>query len=141
ASHDHLAEWVKNGGALIYCGRDKDPFQNVQEWWNSNGNQFNAPSEDLFLKLGLKKPFSTGEYQSGKGKVVIMRNDPKEFVLQENGDAGYVNTIKGLYQRVNNQELEFKNYFSLTRGPYEIISVVDENPDHSSFTIKGKFID
>lgn len=140
-SHNHIAEWVKQGGVLVYSGRDKDPFQSVQEWWNTDGNQFNAPSEDLFLKLGLKEPFNAGEYQSGKGKVVILRNDPKEFVLQENGDGGYVNTIKNLYQQTTNQELEIKNYFALTRGPYEIISVVDENPDQTSYTVKGKLID
>src|SRR5690554_4138749 len=64
-AHNHIAEWVKKGGVLVYSGRDNDPFQNVQEWWNSNGNQYNAPSEDLFVKLGLNEPFKAGEYQVG----------------------------------------------------------------------------
>ncbi|WP_026965793.1 hypothetical protein [Algoriphagus terrigena] len=141
-AHDHIADWVKNGGTLVYCGRDDDAFQKVQEWWNTDGNDFKAPSEDLFQKLGLKAPFEAGEFAVGKGKVVIMRNDPKEFVLEENKDEEFVGTIKRLYDSdVKSAELEFKNHFALTRGPYEIISVVNENEDQSPYTAKGKFID
>ncbi len=141
AAHEHIAEWVENGGTLVYAGRDADAFQSVQEWWNTNGNDFKAPSEDLFQKLGLKAPFKAGEFEYGKGKVCILRNDPKEFVLQENNDEEYVSTIQKLYEEETGNELEFKNYFNLTRGAYEIISVVDENADQSPYTIKGKLID
>lgn len=139
-AHDHIAEWVKNGGVLVYCGRDEDAFQSVQEWWNTGGNTFKAPSEHLFLKLGLKKPFSAGEYKYGGGKVCILRNDPKEFVLEGNNDGEFVNTIKKLYE-TGEGKLEFKNHFALKRGPYEIISVLDENADQSPYMIKGKLID
>lgn len=140
SSHGHIAEWVKNGGTLVYAGRDNDPFQTVQEWWNTNGNAFKAPSEHLFQKLGLKAPFNAGEHTYGKGKVVILRNDPKEFVLEANGDTEFVNTIKKLYE-TGSAKFETKNYFTLTRGPYELISVVDENSSTSPYTLKGKFID
>ncbi|WP_215224373.1 hypothetical protein [Echinicola shivajiensis] len=141
-AHDHIADWVKNGGVLVYCGRDEDAFQSVQDWWNKDGNDFNAPSEDLFQKLGLKAPFEAGEFTYGKGKVIIMRKDPKEFVLEENNDSEFVSTIQKLYDEdTESGKLEFKNHFSLTRGPYEIISVVNENEDQSPYTIKGKFID
>lgn len=141
-SHEHIAEWVKKGGVLIYCGRDDDAFQSVQEWWNTNGNTFNTPSEHLFTTLGLKAPFNAGEYTYGKGKVYIMRNDPKEFVLKNRSDVEFVNTVKKLYDsKSGNASLTFKNHFALTRGPYEIISVVDENDDQSPYTIKGKLID
>lgn len=140
--HGHIAEWVKKGGVLVYCGRDKDAFQGVREWWNTDGNTFNAPSEDLFLKMGLKAPFEAGEFSFGKGKVVIMRTDPKEFVLEENSDLEFVNTIKTLYGAAPiSEKLIFKNHFSLSRGAYEIISVVDENEDTSPYIVKGKFID
>ena len=141
AAHEHIAEWVKNGGVLVYAGRDADAFQSVQEWWNTNGNDFNTPSEDLFQKLGLSAPFKAGEFECGKGKVCILRNDPKEFVLQENNDADFVKTIQTLYKDKTGNELEFKNYFNLKRGPYEIISVMDENADQQPYTIKGKLID
>jgi hypothetical protein len=140
-AHDHIAAWVKNGGVLVYCGRDEDAFQNVLEWWNTGGNAFKAPSEHLFMKLGLKGPFKAGEYKYGDGKVCIMRYDPKEFVLERNNDGEFVNAIKKLYETEGAGTLEFKNHFALTRGPYELISVVDENADQSPYTIKGKLID
>ncbi|MBT1710707.1 hypothetical protein KK062_20875 [Fulvivirgaceae bacterium PWU5] len=141
-AHGHIAEWVKNGGVLLYSGRDEDPFQRVQEWWNTDGNTFKAPSEHLFKTLGLKEPFPAGEYTYGKGKVVILRNDPKEFVLKANSDDAFVNTVKKLYEtQAGGGVLKYKNHFALTRGPYEIISVVDENADQSPYTLKGKLID
>jgi hypothetical protein len=141
-AHSHIAEWVKNGGVLLYCGRDDDPFQSVQEWWNTGKNSFRTPSEHLFKALGLKAPYAGGEYSYGKGKVRIMRNDPKEFVLSENGDADFVSAVKKLYEaKAGAGKLNFKNHFALTRGPYEIISVVNENADASPYSIKGKFID
>ncbi len=140
-AHDYIAKWVKNGGVLVYCGRDEDVFQSVQEWWNTGGNHFKAPSEHLFLKLGLKKPFKAGEYRYGEGKVCILRNDPKEFVLEKDGDSDFVNAVKKLYRAETGEELVFKNHFALKRGPYEIISVVDENADQSPYIIKGKLID
>lgn len=141
ASHDHIAEWVKNGGVLVYCGRDEDAFQRVQEWWNTNGDTFKAPSEHLFLKLGVKEPFNAGQYIYGKGKVYILRNDPKEFVFRENSDEAFINTIKTLYETATTEKLEYKNHFTLTRGPYELIAVVDENSNQSPYIIKGTFID
>jgi len=141
SAHDHIAEWVKNGGVLVYCGRDEDAFQSVQEWWNTNGNSFKAPSEDLFLKMDLEAPFKAGEFEYGKGKVCILRNDPKEFVLQENNDSEFISTVNTLYKEETGSDLEFKNSFALTRGPYELISVVDENEDKTPYTIKGKLID
>ncbi|HEU5146963.1 MAG TPA: hypothetical protein VFT90_09620, partial [Chryseosolibacter sp.] len=129
-------------GVLLYCGRDDDPFQSVQEWWNSDGNNFKAPSEHLFMKLGLKAPFKAGEYSYGKGTVHIMRNDPKEFVMNAGGDGEFVKVVKKLYEENSRAgKLMFKNHFALTRGPYEIISVLDEHGDQSPYTIKGKFID
>ena len=80
--HDFLADWVRKGGALIYCGEDIDPYQSVLEWWNSNGNQYKAPSEHLFEKLGLDRVPAAGTYPCGKGMVTVIREDPKHFVLK-----------------------------------------------------------
>ena len=142
ATHSHITKWVANGGVLVYCGKDNDAFQSVQEWWNTKGNNFKAPSEHLFLQLGLEKTSNDGEYKFGEGKVCVIRKDPKEFVLEKNADDVFISSIKKLYNsEANKGELEFKNHFSLSRGPYEIISVLDENEDNTPYTIKGKLID
>lgn len=141
AAHSYLTEWVKNGGVLVYSGRDNDVFQSVQEWWNSDGNAFKAPSEHLFQKLGIAAPFAAGAYEVGEGQVYILRQDPKEYVLEANNDVEYIQTIQKLYQEKSGEALQFKNSFALTRGSFEIISVLDENPDQTPYLLKGKLID
>lgn len=141
-AHTHIAEWVKNGGVLVYCGRDADPFQSVREWWNSNGNQYNAPSEHLFKLLNLSSPVAEGEYTFGKGTILVIRQDPKEFVLEKNTDEGYVNGVKRMYEEVAKAgKLEFKNNFYLERGVYDLIAVLDESVSQDPFIHKGRLID
>ncbi len=140
-AHDYIADWVKNGGVLIYCGTDKDVYQSVPEWWNSNGKNLNSPSEDLFIKLGLQLPVQEGEYKYGKGTVCVLRTDPKEFALTKDADAKYIQTVQELYKAQTGKELAFKNSFTLQRGPYEIISVLDENRDTEPYVAKGTLVD
>ena len=140
-AHTHLADWVNNGGVLLYCGRDSDPFQQVPEWWNSGTNNFATAAGHLFSQLGLSGSLNEGEYKVGKGKVYILRNDPKEFVLNENGDQKFVGLLQRLYRESAGKNLLLKNYFSLERGPYRIISVLDESMSSSPYVAKGNFID
>lgn len=140
-AHGYLAEWVKAGGTLVYTARDEDVFQRVQDWWNTGENDFKAPSDHLFENLGLDVPLEAGEYQYGKGLVRVLRNDPKEFVLEAGSDDDFVSAIDALYRKTTGEGLAFKNNFALTRGPYEIISVVDENADASPYTLEGMLID
>ena len=141
AAHTYLAEWVKAGGSLVYSARDEDVFQRVQDWWSTGENDFKAPSDHLFEQLGLDVPLEAGEYQYGEGLVRILRNDPKEFVLEAGSDDDFVSAIDALYRKTTGEGLAFKNNFALTRGPYEIISVVDENADESPYILEGKLID
>jgi hypothetical protein len=140
-AHKHLSEWVKNGGVVIYSARDNDPFQKVQEWWNKDGNSYKSPSEHLFEQMGIKKPYSEGEYKVGKGKLYILRNDPKEFILNSGGDKTYIDTVVKLYNEVSEKEITFKNNFNLERGPYRLISVMEESVDSTPFIAKGNFVD
>lgn len=140
-AHGYLAEWVKAGGTLVYSARDEDVFQRVQDWWNTGENDFKAPSDHLFENLGLDVPLEAGEYQYGEGLVRVLRNDPKEFVLEAGSDDDFVSAIDALYRKTTGEGLAFKNNFALTRGPYEIISVVDENADASPYTLEGMLID
>lgn len=140
-AHYFLTEWVKDGGVLLYCGRDNDPFQQVTEWWNSGENSYATASAHLFEELGLPKPYAADEYAVGKGKVHILRNDPKEFVLVENGDTMFVDLLEKIYYEATNEELCLKNYFSLKRGPYLMFSVLDESVDPLPFIVEGFFID
>ena len=140
--HRQLVAWVRQGGTLVYCGRDEDPYQSVMEWWNTKGNTYTAASQHLFKLLGIKPTSSNQSFTVGKGRVYIIRQDPKEFVLQADGDNGYFETIKHAYEGgALPKKLQVKNNFYLERGPYDIISVLDENPNDQSYTVKGPVID
>lgn len=141
-AHSHIADWVKNGGVLLYSGRDDDPFQTVREWWNTDGNSYAAPSDHLFKMMGIPSGAPEGEYSYGEGTVYIMRHDPKEYVLSEGGDRAFVETVGRLYSDCAKAgEMEMKNSFCLERGPYTIAAVMDESVSDEPLTITGTLVD
>ena len=81
---------------------------------------------------------SEGVYNYGKGQVFVIRQDPKEFAMQENGDKGLLATIEKAYGR----PLNYKNHYYLERGPYVLASVVDENAvSNDPLVLNGSYID
>ena len=139
--HEQLAQWVRNGGMIVYSGRDDDPFQAVKEWWNTGDKKYNCPADDLFEKLGIGQNPKEGIYPVGKGKICIIRMDPKEYVLENNRDVVLRDKVESLYEQSTGQKIECKNNFYLERGPYQIISVMDEGVSTEPYTIKGKLVD
>ena len=139
----NVAQWVRQGGVLVYSGRDNDPFQNVREWWNTNGNTYKAPSQHLFEMMGMPKDAPQGRYQVGKGVVYVIRQDPKEFVLKRHADSLLVSTVKRAYEHdAGAGKLEFKNSFYLERGNCCLASVVDEDVvSDKPLVLKGLFVD
>jgi hypothetical protein len=133
---------VKNGGVLIYTGKDNDPYQSVMEWWNTGDLHYKAPSEHLFETLGLTLNPKTGEYPVGKGKVYVLREEPKNFVMRAANDAGYFALVKKAFETTpNTGKLETKNNFYLERGPYIIAAVMDESVSSEPLALTGLFID
>ena len=139
--HTYLADWVKKGGVLIYCGEDIDPYQTVLEWWNTEGNQYDAPSEHLFEQMGMQRKPEDGTYRCGKGKVIVIREDPKHFVLQADNDKKYIETVASAYTHRTKKDIEYKNNFVVERGPYLVASVLDESVSDVPLTLSGLFID
>ena len=144
AAHEHLAQWVRNGGVLVYCGRDNDPYQRVEEWWNTRGRHYEAPSDHLFELLGIRPSGDRADYKVGRGHVYVLRQDPKEFVMQTEGDVDFLSVVKRAYeQSAKAGRLKWKNHFYLERGVYTLLSVMEgEGPvaDHD-VTLKGEYID
>lgn len=141
AFHGYIAEWVKQGGALVYCGEDVDPYQTVLEWWNKGDNNYEAPSEHLFEQMGIGRKPAAGSYAYGKGTVIVMREDPKHFVLKPGHDREYFETVAGAYQQVAKKAVETKNNFLVERGPYTIAAVLDESVSEEPLRLKGIYID
>lgn len=142
AAHNHLADWVKKGGVLLFCGSDKDPFQKVPEWWSTGDNSYSAPSQHLFSLMGMPENADEGSYKIGKGTVYVLRHDPKDFILSDNGDDKFISTLTGLYEKdARGGKLKFKNNYLLHRGQYTLAAVVDESVSDVPLSLKGKYID
>lgn len=141
-AHTYIAQWVKAGGVLVYSGLDSDPFQTVQEWWNTGGNKYTAPSNHLFEQMNIAVSPKEGEYSYGKGTIYIIRTDPKDFVLKADNDKQLLDVVKRMYeQKANAGKLIFKNNFYLQRGAYDLVAVLDESVSNEPYIIKGSFID
>lgn len=141
-AHRHLAEWVKQGGVLLFSGTDNDPFQQVREWWNTDGCSYATPSAHLFEHMGLPASPAAGEYRYGKGTVCIVRTDPKDYVLHANGDREFLDLVARLYeQQAKAGRLEQKNHFYLRRGVYDLAAVLEESVSNEPYTVSGCLID
>jgi hypothetical protein len=139
--HEDLANWVEDGGVLVFVGRDDDPYQSVQEWWNTKGNSYTTPSQHLFEVLKIKPSANSEKFDVGKGVVHLLRQNPKEFVLNSNTDSDYLQLIQKAYKEAGEGDLELKNNLYLERGPYEIVSVMDESINDKPYIIDGPVID
>jgi hypothetical protein len=74
--------------------------------------------------------------------VYVIRKNPKEFVMEPGGSSDFVNTIKKAYENdAHAGKLIFKNSFYLERGPYDIISVMDESVSDKPFVVNRPVID
>lgn len=140
--HHFLADWVKKGGVLIYCGKDDDPYQHVTEWWNTNKNHFATPSEHLFQVLNINPGVKDQKFKVGKGAVYIIRSDPKEFVLDPAVAKNFIDVVGEAFEKdAHSGKLVFKNSFYLERGPYDIIAVMDECINKDPYKKTGPVID
>jgi hypothetical protein len=140
--HQQLADWINKGGVLIYCGKDEDPYQTVMEWWNTGSNQYQSPSQHLFELMKINPAQASKGAKYGKGTVYVIRYEPKEFVMKAKGDDVFISTLKQAYEKdAKAGSLTFKNHLALQRGPYEIVSVMDENQQTNPYVLKGLFID
>jgi len=134
-SHKYLAKWVRKGGMIVYSCRDNDPYQKVLEWWNTGDNKYACPADHLFSLMGIPEGAPEGLYEYGKGKVRIIRQDSKEFVLRD--DSVIVEAVKELYPG----EICFKNNLVLDRGFYRIAAVMDESVSDEPLSLDGLYID
>ena len=140
-AHYNIADWVRNGGVLVYVSKDNDPFQGITEWWNSNGNNWKHPADHLFSLMNVPECADEGTYTFGKGKICVIRSNPEDFVKSKGADLSLVNTVDSLFQEAANEHLNVKNYIDIQRGAYKIISVMDESPDSAAYETSGLYID
>jgi hypothetical protein len=138
--HQVLAEWVGNGGTLIYVGADTDPFRQVHEWWNQSSAPYAAPSEHLFERLGLARSPKEGEYHAGKGLLIVERKHPAWFSRSAEGSNRLLELVRRGMEAAGSPLVE-RNWMQLRRGPYVIAAVLDESLGAEPLRLRGRLID
>jgi hypothetical protein len=138
--HTPLAAWVKQGGMLIVCDQDADPYNRVREWWNSEGRAFATPREHLFAELGLRPQVEADKLHCvGKGGVFWLRERPADCSASAQGAARIVDATRAVAQAAG-LEWRVTNYLLLRRGPYLVAAGLDESINGSPRTLKGRFV-
>ncbi|MCI0513901.1 hypothetical protein L0128_11865, partial [candidate division KSB1 bacterium] len=139
--HQILTAWVKQGGTLIYCGRDDDPYQQAPEWWNQGATKYATPAEHLFECLGINRTHSELIHPLGKGWVATISKNPKEFILAPGAAEELRDVVAQMFQRLKREtDWQEKNVLHLERGPFEIIAVLDESMSSEPYHLAGVFI-
>jgi hypothetical protein len=141
--HAPLAAWVKAGGRLVVCDDDKDPYNSVREWWNSDGRRYATPREHLFEQLiagGVKSEARpAGTYRVGQGEVVWLRESPVQFAASAEGDRRLAQAVREVVERARISWRE-TNYLLLRRGPYIIAAGLDESLAGEPKVLRGRFV-
>ena len=136
--HKYLADWVKKGGVLVFIDDDSDPYNNVKEWWNQDGKNYDFPRQHLFEALGAEN--KEGLQKIGKGALIYRAVSPTALSKLPNG-ADLMADIGKEACKAAGIAWKETNYFVLHRGPYVIGAGLDESEDPSVKTIKGRFVD
>ncbi|ALS29186.1 hypothetical protein IJ21_38000 [Paenibacillus sp. 32O-W] len=143
--HSTLAQWVRDGGALVYVGDDSDPYHQVREWWNQGKKSYASPREHLFACLGAEALASAdGEpVRIGKGILVHLNVHPEKLAESREGANRLRSAVKQAMSALNQPDLQWNesNRFLLRRGPYLIASVMDESVSGEPLELKGRFVD
>jgi len=126
-SHQAAAEWVRNGGALVYVGDGSDPYASAPEWWNTAPMQYERPQAHLFELLGLGSAPAAGVHRCGRGLVEIVPAHPLSFASAADGPERLLEVIRRDWAAAGHQDWREQRYMELTRGPYVIAAVLDES--------------
>ena len=138
--HTALAAWVRAGGALIVVDADKDPYNRVREWWNSDGEHFATPREQLFQALGLAAG-ATGLHPVGKGFVVYAPQSPSALTYSNSGAAQVLALLSTAAAAIH-LPLSGTNSLVLRRGPYVIAAGLDvQELSKHPVSVTGDLID
>ena len=135
--HKALVDWVQNGGTLIYCGKDTDPFQNIREWWNQGEKKYSTPSAHLFDLAGIDATQTTQSFDVGQGTITVIRKNPQDFNNPKDKCEVMLSPVREALQK----DLKESNRLVLHRGPYDIIAVLEESVTDKPYLATGPAID
>lgn len=135
-----LADWVRDGGCLLYVGDDSDPYHAVREWWNDQGATSDTPHAHLFRELGLTQVAYGAPEPVGKGFVRVLWEQPRKIQSEKDGANKVIRHARELLERAG-VAWKQQNYLLMRRGPYVIASVLDESVSEEPLTLHGHYVD
>jgi len=142
--HAALAQWVREGGLLLYVGDDGDPYHRVREWWNGGRKVYGSPREHLFECLGLPAAGIDGVARVGDGAVVHLREAPRRLAESREGAERLRRAAAELLATAGGGRAlgwEPGNAFTLRRGPYVVSAVMEESVHDRPLKLEGLFVD
>ena len=146
--HYVLAQWVQDGGGLIYVGDDSDPYHDIRAWWNlelqdrKSGTKYHSPREHLFEQLGLKG-MGSGVQRVGKGGFAWLNEHPAEFTRSKSGSDRLRQSVQNMIAVLQRPAIQWESrpFFKIRRGPYIIVSALDESVSEEPLVISGPVVD
>ncbi|WP_276355007.1 hypothetical protein [Cohnella caldifontis] len=141
--HPALAQWVRDGGALVYVGDDGDPYHRVREWWNRGRRVYRSPREHLFENLGVEAELPEGVARVGSGALAYLRMRPDRFADSAEAAERLRDMVKAAMESLGDPSLRWSpaNHFGIRRGPYVIASVMEESVHDRPLELNGRFVD
>ena len=130
-----LADWVRQGGCLIYVGDGSDPYHRADGWWSG---KYETATDHLFELLGLDHP-GQGVYPAGQGMIAVYPKAPAAMTMDRPAAKDYREFVREALAR-NGYRWEDRNYLAMERGPYRIAAVMEES-GQGAYVCKGRFAD
>jgi len=138
--HAPLAQWVRDGGVLVVCDRDADPYLQVRDWWNSGDHKFATPRLHLFGELGLTDASVTNGFNPiGHGGLIWLHERPADLTTSASGAAQVVAAAQLAAQSIGLPWHE-SNFLLLRRGNFVIASGLDEPIAGPAHIVSGRFV-
>lgn len=123
--HPALAQWVREGGVLIYVGDGSDTFHTVRHWWNSTGASYANPAEHLTETLGLGRTPAPGCYPIGEGFFCLLGEAPTALARSGEKAENYRAAVRDVMAKAG-MAWEERTDMILHRGPYVITAVMED---------------
>lgn len=90
--HYALAQWVRDGGALIFVGDDSDPYHNIRAWWNDEQRSLFDPvlrvHQEVCLTPGeqaLLYDIAAGRPQQGEVSLISASSRIDDLSITKTG--------------------------------------------------------
>lgn len=135
--HKPIADWVRGGGTLVFVDDDSDPFLKVREWWNTGGNAYATPRQELFEELGVGKDAKEGSYPVGQGRLIYLSRRPTLIAHDANASRLF---YEFLAREAKGIDWRTQGSIALRRGPYVAVAGLDE-ADVPGVPFEGRYVD